>query len=127
MLQTSATEPGLAVRPTRLDEGLMLTGRGIADVSLGLTRTKSEPGQDAPITIGNSEPDVVVTRGSISSTATDRLLLCAIQEIEGGQLAPPNDIKSLLTQAVAAREARRGEDITAWSQRVADEAAHADS
>lgn len=118
MRPTSKAHPGLAIRDSKL------TGR-TDDVSLGVGEAELTFGRNEPITLG-SGPDSAITCGSASPNPSAPLL-SAIEAIRAGNLAPPTDLRSLLTQAVAARESRRGEDVTAWSQRLADEAARADS
>lgn len=122
---TSEASKGLAIRPTGPGRGFRLSGTGIDEVSLGAREAELATGQS--ITVGSGQPDSTVTRGSASVSASNSPLLSAIEAIQGGRLTPPSEVGFLLTQAVAARESRRGEDITAWSQRLADEAARADS
>lgn len=126
MRLTTEAHPGL-VRLKQPDQGSKLAGVRIDDVSLGVGKAELTLGRSEPITEASGPDSLVATRGSVSPHGSNSPLLSAIEELQGGRLTPPSDVELLLTQAVAARRSRRGEDITAWSQRLADEAARADS
>jgi len=122
-MEVTLAEPGRTINQTPAGQALQVIGvypELSAGVEAQLTRGE-------PITLGRSAVDEPVTNAWMPEDATQSTLLSAIEAIQGGRLTPPHDLAPLLTRALAAKEARRSEDVTAWSQRLADEAARADS
>lgn len=115
----------LAVLPVTVEHGEDSPGLRVTG---GDYRSPYEGSQDGVSLEAGLAPHAPVASldEALTSIAPPESLPSTVESLRLGLLTPPTELQGLLTQAVASSQARQSEDVGAWAQRVADEAARED-
>lgn len=122
-VQTSLLQPKVSIEIGQEEPSFYITGGDRGALSAGSI------GNDLSVQSGANPKTVGIELEveSLTTVAQPDSLISAARALQLGLLTHPAELGSLLTQAVAATQQRRHENVESWAERVAEDAARLDA